>query len=61
MNADGSVEPVVTGDEGVLTVDDEDNLKVGYDRVPAGDWLLDFWLTDLAGNSTLSTTPVAVK
>ena len=44
-----------------LTVDDEDNLKVGYDRVPAGEWLLGFWLEDYAGNSAFSAVPVTVK
>ena len=44
-----------------LTVDAESNLKVGFDRVPAGDWLVGFWLEDYSGNSSLVLAPVKVK
>jgi clostripain len=62
VEANGDVVPVTADGEGsVLVVDDEDNLKVGYDRVPAGDWLVGFWLEDLAGNSSLELVAVTVK
>lgn len=61
IDASGSASTVVGDERSTLTVDDEDNLKVGYDRVSAGDWLLGFWLEDYAGNSAVSLVPVTVK
>lgn len=61
IDAEGEASTVVGDERSTLTVDGEDNLKVGYDRVPAGDWLLGFWLEDYAGNSAVSVVPVTVK
>lgn len=61
IDAEGEASTVVGDERSTLTVDDEDNLKVGYDRVPAGEWLLGFWLEDYAGNSAFSAVPVTVK
>lgn len=61
IDAEGEASTVVGDERSTLTVDGEDNLKVGYDRVPAGEWLLGFWLEDYAGNSAFSAVPVTVK
>lgn len=62
VEASGEVVPVASdGADAVLTVDDEDEFRVGFDRVPPGDWRVGFWIEDLAGNSTLELTPVGVK
>lgn len=61
VDAAGVATTVVGDERSTLTVDGEDNLKVGYDAVPAGDWLVGFWLEDHAGNSAVSLVPVTVK
>ena len=62
IDAAGDASSVVVEGEGTtLTVDDEANLKVGFDKVPAGDWLVGFWLEDYSGNSSLALAPVKTK